>query len=341
MDYIIELIALGIDSMVLITSLRQYCKKSSSLSMISSAPTITVDKKLKQSIKTQPDAKLPYIAIRGAVKSIGVPIISGNNPKVSGVIQCLKIKEHVVQRSSSGFWSDSERTIQEVHNVIPFGLESKGIVVEVVDPLIAEYLDMEVISDTFTPTVPSMMDHIWGFFSGFRQRGVQSTEKMLREGTLMTGIGELVYEQDGSFKLQSPSNGGLYYLTSLPVASLQKKLEASKRNYGILALVCTAIGAVIAGIVIRKYLKQQKLLKDEEERRSLREETRKRNRRSTRTKDQLSDTQLCVVCRSNPIEVILLPCGHVCLCEDCSDDISSLCPICRAVIEQKAPAYVV
>lgn len=59
---------------------------------------------------------------------------------MQGVIQSLKIKEHVVQRSSAGFWSDSERTIQEVHNVIPFGLGGKGTVVEVVDPLVAEYL---------------------------------------------------------------------------------------------------------------------------------------------------------------------------------------------------------
>lgn len=35
MDYIVEIVALGIDSLVLITSLRQYYKKSSSVSMIS------------------------------------------------------------------------------------------------------------------------------------------------------------------------------------------------------------------------------------------------------------------------------------------------------------------
>lgn len=341
MDYIVEIVALGIDSLVLITSLRQYYKKSSSVSMISAAPTLTVDKKLKEVLKSQPDAKLPYIAIRGAVKSLGVPITSSNNSKVSGVIQSLKIKEHVVQRSSSGFWSDSERTIHEVHNVIPFGLESKGVVVEVIDPLVAECLDMEVISDTFTPTVPSMMDHIWGFFSGFRQRGVQSTEKMLREGTVMTGIGEIVCEQDGSFKLQPPSNGGLYYLTTLPVSSLLKKLESSKKNYGLLTLVCTAIGVVLAGVILRKYLKQRKLLKDEEERRNLRDKTRKINRRSTRNTDNLTENQICVVCKSNPIEMILLPCGHVCLCEDCAEDITSHCPICRAAIELKSPAYVV
>lgn len=38
--------------------------------------------------------------------------------------------------------------------------------------------------------------------------------------------------------------------------------------------------------------------------------------------------------------MILLPCGHVCLCEDCAEDISEYCPICRGNIEQKTVAYV-
>ncbi|KAL1494895.1 hypothetical protein ABEB36_010409 [Hypothenemus hampei] len=341
MDFFVELIALGIDSLVLITCLRQYYKKKTSASMISTAPNVALDKKIKNELMAQPEAKFPYIAIRGTVMSMGIPITSNNNPKVAGVIQSLKIKEHVVQRSSSGFWSDSERTIQEVHNVIPFCLTTQGIRVEVTEPLVAEYLDMEVISDTFNPTVPSVMDHIWGFFSGYRQRGVQTTEKMLREGTVLTGIGELILEQDGSIKLQPPSKKGSYYLTTLPVSTLIKKLETSKRNYGLLALICTAVGAALVGIIVRKYVKRQKLLKDEEERKIKMEETRKKRRRMIRNTQGLPENQICVVCRSNPIEIILLPCGHVCLCEDCADDISLQCPICRASIEMKSAAYVV
>lgn len=162
---------------------------------------------------------------------------------------------------------------------------------------------MDVISDTFHPTVPGMMDHIWGFFSGFRQRGVQSTEKMLRHGTVMTGIGELNLEQDGSLKLQPPSNGGSYYLTTLPVTSLIKKIDASKRNYGILALVFSAAGVVIVGFIIRKYLRLKKQLKEEEDRKVKMQETRKNRRRLTRNTNDLSDHQICVVCKSNPIEV--------------------------------------
>lgn len=52
----------------------------------------------------------------------------------------LRIKEHVIQRSSTGFWADSERIIQEVHNVSPFSFESKGVQIEICDPLAADVL---------------------------------------------------------------------------------------------------------------------------------------------------------------------------------------------------------
>lgn len=57
----------------------------------------------------------------------------------------LSIKEHVVQRSTAGFWADQERTIQEVHNVMPFVIESNGIMVEVVDPLVADILGKVIL----------------------------------------------------------------------------------------------------------------------------------------------------------------------------------------------------
>lgn len=39
-------------------------------------------------------------------------------------------------------------------------------------------------------------------------------------------------------------------------------------------------------------------------------------------------------------QIILLPCGHVSICEDCSDYIKDKCPVCRAVIISKAPAFI-
>ncbi|KAJ8933929.1 hypothetical protein NQ314_013685 [Rhamnusium bicolor] len=339
MDYLAEAIALGVDSLILAACIKQYYKNKNAMMMIQGAPYLEIDKDLKEIVQTHPEGKLSYLSVRGTVKPLGNPIISINNPNVSGVVQLLRIKEHVIQRSTTGFWADSERTIQEVHNVMPFALETKGMQIEICDPLAADVLDMDVISDTFHPTVPSVMDHIWGFFAGVRQRGVQSTEKMLRKGAMITGIGELVYGKDGTLRLQPPTSGAPFYLTNMQVTSLVKKLDHSKKNYRILCIIFGTVGIVLGGLIIRKYWKHKLDMEEEAKRRLQIEESRRERRRRIRDED-LPDNQLCVVCKTNPIEIILLPCGHVCLCEDCSADITELCPVCRAGIEKKAVAYV-
>ena len=41
-----------------------------------------------------------------------------------------------------------------------------------------------------------------------------------------------------------------------------------------------------------------------------------------------SNTNLCVVCNETPSIYAIVPCGHYCLCEDCSGS-CDLCPLCR------------
>lgn len=50
------------------------------------------------------DGKIKYIAIKGAVLPLGKSLRSINNKDVTGVIQKLTLKEHVVARTSAGFW---------------------------------------------------------------------------------------------------------------------------------------------------------------------------------------------------------------------------------------------
>lgn len=91
---------------------------------------------------------------------------------------------------------------------------------------------MDVISDQFQPSVPSVMDHVWGFFAGVRRRGVQTTEKMLRKGTVITGIGELVTSPNSSVvRLQPPTDGTPFYLTNMQLTSLVRQLNDRKKSY--------------------------------------------------------------------------------------------------------------
>lgn len=61
-------------------------------------------------------------------------------------------------------------------------------------------------------------------------------------------------------------------------------------------------------------------------------EEEKRSKKFERKRDTKSGEPTCIVCE-NPREVILLPCGHICLCYDCSQAIERKCPMCRATIE--------
>lgn len=161
---------------------------------------------------------------------------------------------------------------------------------------------MDVISDKFIPTVPSVIDHIWSFFAGVRQRGVQSTELMLRKGTVVTGIGEVVSNDNGSLRIQPPTNGAPFYLTTMQVTSLVKKLDSSKKNYRILCIVFGSIGIALLVYTIRKYKLKRMELEEEVKRKKNLEESRRERRRHLREND-LPENQLCVVCKENPKEV--------------------------------------
>lgn len=111
--------------------------------------------------------------------------------------------------------------------------------------------------------------------------------------------------------------------------------------FSFLTLMCASIGLVLGYMIGRKWWKEHLRRRHEEELRKQIEETRRERRKNARdTNIELSESQLCVVCKNNPKEIILLPCGHVCICGDCNDDITHKCPICRTEISNRAVAYI-
>lgn len=87
---------------------------------------------------------------------------------------------------------------------------------------------MDVVSDRFEPLIPSLLDHVYGYFIGFRQKGLQTTEEMLRDGTLLTAIGELSGKENGMLKLQPPQDGTPLFLITSTKASLIKRIKESQ-----------------------------------------------------------------------------------------------------------------
>ncbi|XP_053625542.1 mitochondrial E3 ubiquitin protein ligase 1 [Plodia interpunctella] len=343
MDFFSEIIGetviLGLDSLILGFCIKQLSKCKHILNALQTAPVLDIDSTLNKEINKYPNNTIPFVVIRGLVKPLGNPITSNYNNSVTGVIQRLTIKEHVIARTSAGFWSDQTRTIHEVCNSTPFVLSNGKYNIEVVDALAAELLDMDVISDKFEPMSPGVIDHVWGFFSGVRQRGLQTMEEMLRDGSYITAIGELSRSNTGSLKIQPPRDGLPLYLTTATKSSLLKRLASSRDFLRVLLVVFGSVAVAASCRVLYKYLARRKRRAREEHLKRTLAQSRRQRRKDNRDKN-LPDLQLCVVCSENPKEIILLPCGHVCLCEDCSDNITGSCPICRERIVSRAPAFI-
>ncbi|XP_071653181.1 mitochondrial E3 ubiquitin protein ligase 1 isoform X2 [Temnothorax longispinosus] len=188
MEYFSEIFLLGIDTIVFTICLKQYIHYKNAIKAIKSVELHDIGTDLESLLDKSSNNKVDYIAVRGIVKPLGESLQSVNKKDVTGVIQKLSVREHVVARTSAGYWSDQERTIHQVYHTVPFVLQNRWHSVEIIDPLSADILDLDVISDNFQPSVPTIIDHVWEFFTGVRQRGIQSTEKMLRKDSIITAI---------------------------------------------------------------------------------------------------------------------------------------------------------
>jgi len=63
-------------------------------------------------------------------------------------------------------------------------------------------------------------------------------------------------------------------------------------------------------------------------------------RRQTPSGSEVTDFT-CKVCLDRQIEVVLIPCGHLCLCKTCAGCSSfTACPVCRADVRQRVNVFV-
>ncbi|KAI8123418.1 Mitochondrial ubiquitin ligase activator of nfkb 1-A [Lucilia cuprina] len=317
MEFIHEGIALGVDLLILGLCVKEYVSYKKSVKLLKTAPQLSIDNDLKDFVARQKDKKVPYAVVRGTVTPIGVPMRSVMSPSVTGVLQVIKLSEHRVARGFAGFWSEQRKLIHVSSNEMPFELTNNGSGVEVVDALSAAVLDMDVVYDNYEPSSLSFFDHVFGFFSGIRQKGLQTTEEVLRDGSFITAVGEL----------------------ELAIFYLSMKFEEAKNSMLFKIFVCGSISAVLITIIARKIYMKKKQERDERRIRETLEKERKERRAKSRPVNLTSD-QLCVVCNINPKEVIILPCGHVCICEDCSEKIKMTCPVCRGKINTRAAAFI-
>lgn len=47
----------------------------------------------------------------------------------------------------------------------------------------------------------------------------------------------------------------------------------------------------------------------------------------------------CVVCQDKAKDTVLMPCKHLCVCQECGEKITDACPLCRTKIKEKIKVY--
>lgn len=62
--------------------------------------------------------------------------------------------------------------------------------------------------------------------------------------------------------------------------------------------------------------------------------------RIEKAKQNLEEEKLCVICRENPKVMLIMPCRHLCVCEECGHRVElDRCPLCRIVIAERFSVF--
>jgi len=324
---------------------------------------------------------LPYATIRGDVAPMEQAINSNYAEDLVGVIQKVSFIEHKKKLNKSSKWIHSTHTIANYTNESPFcltnpqvssyfvfeepwrsqldvwaknsnptwdSIEALGRPHVQVMNIRSANIDLDTVFDQFEPAGAGMFGkHIMGTVVGDMHKGVQTIERMLTKGTTLTGIGELTAGPDGII-LQPPSDGRSYYLVKDSLHSLIRGLESNRYFLEFALKIFLSIGVVISGAALWKLYRKKKASNDMNEQLDMIRANRDSHDHEVNNDDDdggniMPESLQCVVCLGAEREVILLDCGHVCVCADCADQLikgSHPCPVCRANIATIRPAYV-
>ncbi|XP_065209176.1 mitochondrial E3 ubiquitin protein ligase 1-like isoform X2 [Planococcus citri] len=285
-DYFYYIASLAIDGLITLYFAEQYFSSKKLFT--------TFTKSIENGINcvNEDEKDTQYAVVRGQVKSIGPPIRSLNKRYASGVIQKLTMKEFYTEKTSFGMWVNREELMDEKKNVVPFQLERGKFKINITSPLDAEFLNLEVIEDVYEPTSSTFL----GFLFGIQKRGIQHTEWMLKERSILTGFGE-VQTKNGIVHLIPPRNGMCYILTTMDPESLTKVLASKKKYYGACCIIFSIVGIMIAGACAYKYWKSRMQRRRLERMNEFAEQASAERRRRTANTTPSDIEFTCIVCQ--------------------------------------------
>ncbi|CAF0939879.1 unnamed protein product [Brachionus calyciflorus] len=360
-----EYIFLGFDSLVVSALYYIYKKKTKTLLNIKNATEINLSDN-----KMVDNEVIDYGMIVGLVSPDNIELTSNYDKAIKGVIRVVEVREHGTKFNNNTSL-DTNRLVSRVINDVPFSLVNSNVRVQVDDPLTANYLleYLDLTHTNFEQTKDSLIKKILaGIFTNESVKGIQTTESMLKKGTRLTAFGRieklpniastswLNQNNMANYRItESSLKDYEFIITPLSRKALIEKLIKSTKSLKIFLYLFTSVGVVVGSYcaykVIKEYLDKRKRERQLEQ---ARQERLKNQRARAQHYDdenilqnqnnddrQDSATATCVICLVNPRELVLLDCGHVCLCMDCFERMpNSNCPICRQRFRTFVPCYI-
>eukprot|EP00210_Caulerpa_lentillifera_P004214 g4019.t1 len=214
------------------------------------------------------------------------------------------------------------------------GVESSNSAAHIERTLVTSRIFKEGESNTYK----KMMNRL----SGYQPLGVWKTEKSLPVGTVVTVVGELAksFNGDESMIIQKPSNafnGKPFYITNQTFEELSSSVTRNVGTYKWLGVGFGTISLILMGVHVWKHIRSG--MKYRRIRKQIEEENRRRREQSNN--DELPPPRRrlqmdveserrgkCIVCWDQPANAVFIPCGHLCACLTCCEDIKR-CPVCR------------
>lgn len=351
------LIGLAVDTVSCMLFLQLYKASKAALDKIKGAKDVEIGPELTRRLQECEDGSIPYACVQGMVRPVDKALQSQFNPWQEGVVQRSIITEHK-SKKVQGFWSDVKRVIRDSTQEVPFYLrnifwkeeDGQSHNVYVMEPAEAEFLmgDLTSTYDKFEPNQASFMQRMTDRIFGDVHEGMQFSEEMLLCDTLLLGMGKVALV-DEKIQLRPPASGYQYILTQITKAEVLRRFENRVQVFKVLAYITGIIGVGLSLYIIRKRYKKWKQERENEqflaETRNARTERFMRNVRAERAdgnqNNHAGDDNSCVVCLTNARDVIMLNCGHICTCAECTVVLPRpmLCPVCRQPVNRYLPVY--
>lgn len=105
-----------------------------------------------------------------------------------------------------------------------------------------------------------------------------------------------------------------------------------------MCIFCTSVSVVLLSVLVFVFWRKRRdRLKEENMKKELARQRARRNANSP----SMNEDFACIVCLSQLREVVMLPCGHICLCYDCSVQLRGRpCPVCQQHVNDVCLVYI-